>query len=181
MRHGSTGSLFHTEALAVRYRTKLLRPSLVSGSISLGTSNRHHCPALHPVSAGLLFAKPLACLRTAVPRFRLSARAKRKRVCRGFLSGRRSSSVPIRRLAGLVAVRVIGVPTAAADSIMRRSRVARQRYLLSGAKGKAPRTRPHRSASEGLVARLALGSTTATGGDDHRGGLKDRKSKPLPR
>ena len=105
-------------------------------------------------------------------------RAKRKRVCRGFLSGQRSGSVPIRRLAGLVAVRVIGVPTAAADSIMRRSRVARQRYLLSGAKGKAPRTRPHRSASEGLVARLALGSTTATWGDDHRGGLKGSKEKP---
>src|SRR4051794_26203351 len=60
---------------------------------------------------------------------------------------------------------------------MRRSRVARQRYLLSGAKGKAPRTRPHRSASEGLVARLALGSTTATRGHDHRGGLRGSKGR----
>src|SRR3954451_3658594 len=48
------------------------------------------------------------------------------------------------------------------------------------AKRKAPRARPHQGASEGLVARLALGSPTATGGDDHRRRLRDRETEALP-
>src|SRR5215217_2740404 len=74
MRHGSTGSLFHTKALAVRYRTKLLRPSLESGSISLGTSNRHHCPALTLCRRGFFLSclwrdsgRPLAVRRCQTP------------------------------------------------------------------------------------------------------------------
>ena len=95
-------------------------------------------------------------------------RAKRKRVCRVFLSGQRGGSVPIRRLAGLVAVRVIGVPTAAADSIMHRSRVARQRYVLSGAKGKAPgrgriEAHPRGWCAVVLVGHTALGCSHSRG------------------
>src|SRR5215213_3041390 len=56
----------------------------------------------------------------------------------------------------------------------------RAKLRVVRAKGKAPRSDPIRR-SEGLVARLALGSTTATWGQDSRSGLKGGKAKPLPR
>jgi len=141
----------YTKPLVVRYRTKLLRPSLVSGSILSRDFQSAPLPRPSPCVGGASFCQTSGMPQDGRSSFPAVTRAKRKRVCRGFLSGQRSGSVPIRRLAGLVAVRVIGVPTAAADSIMRRSRVARQRYLLSGAKGKAPRTRPHQARPRGLL------------------------------
>jgi hypothetical protein len=144
MRHGSTGSLFHTKALAVRYRTKLLRPSLESGSTSLGTSNWHHCPALHPVSAGLSFCRASGVTQDGRSRFGAVSTGQAQTSLYGALmrpARHCGSSTPHRpsRCGGDIRA----APSVAGGS-MRRSDKARQRYVLSGAKGMQKEKPPRR-------------------------------------